>query len=304
MRINSFDELARRVQQMAHKSRVAVVAAAEEHTLASVCNAAEEGLVEPILIGDATEIAALLHKLGRSPDIGRIVDAPTLEDCLAVAMHLIRAGEADLLMKGMLETSALMRTVLNKESGLSLGRRLSLVGVYQCPAYGKLFAISDVGMMTYPDLAGKKDILLGAVGVMQSLGVDTPKVAVLSAVEAVNPKMPDTVDGDALKQMNRSGEITGCIVEGPISFDLATRGDAAAVKGYDSPVAGDADVLIVPNIVCGNVLAKCITGFAGGQTAGVVVGAAVPVILSSRSAPVADKYYSIALAAWAAGRQS
>jgi phosphotransacetylase len=138
------------------------------------------------------------------------------------------------------------------------------------------------------------------VALLHTLGIENPKVAVLSSVEKVNPKMPDSVDGDALKRMNQTGEIIGCAVEGPISFDLATSSEAARIKGFDSPVAGDADLLIVPDIVSGNILAKCLTGFAGATTAGAVLGARVPVILTSRSAEASDKYYSIALAACAA----
>jgi phosphotransacetylase len=193
-----------------------------------------------------------------------------------------------------------MKGILNKEYNLVQGGRLSLIGFYQIHQYHKLFAVSDVGLNTYPDVSLKKDILLNAVKALHAIGVETPKVAVMAAVEKLNPKMPDAVDGDALKQMNQKGEISGCIVEGPISFDLAMFKDAARIKGYRSEVAGDADLLIMPDIVSGNVLVKCLTGFAGATTAGMVVGARVPVILTSRTAEASDKYYSIVLAAYTA----
>jgi phosphotransacetylase len=148
-------------------------------------------------------------------------------------------------MKGRLESGPFMKAIVSKENGLvPAGVKLSLIGFYETPKYHKLFAVSDMGLNTYPDLEGKKRIIENAVGLLHLLGIDTPKVAVLSSVEKVNPKMPDAVDGDALKAMNQIGELAGCIVEGPISFDLATSADSARIKGYLSPVAGDADLLI------------------------------------------------------------
>ena len=164
----------------------------------------------------------------------------------------------------------------------------------------QLLAVTDQGLNTYPDLEGKKALIQNAVKLLHSIGIEEPKVAVLAAVEKVNPKMPESVDGAELKKMNENGEITGCIVEGPISFDLAVKQGAAAIKGYESPVAGDADLLVVPDIACGNILVKCMTDYAGALTAGTILGAKVPVIVTSRSAEATDKYYSIALAAYSA----
>lgn len=203
-------------------------------------------------------------------------------------------------MKGKLETGQFMKAIVKKENGLLAGGLLSLVGLYEHSNYHKLLAVTDQGLNTYPDLNGKKNIVINAVKLMRSLGVDEPKVAVLAAVEKVNPKMPESVDGAELKKMNQEGEITNCIVEGPISFDLAIKQGAAAIKGYESPVAGDADILVVPDIAAGNILVKCMTDYAGAMTAGTILGAKVPVIVTSRSAEASDKYYSIALAAYAA----
>lgn len=300
--IKSFKDLVTLTQQRSFKSRMAVANAHEKHTIESVVLAKKDGLCEPILVGVAETISALLSAEGEDPAAYRIIDAPDGAESARTAIRLIREGEAEILMKGAIETGPLMKEVINKETGLNKGVRCSLVGTYEIPGYHKILAINDVGMNTYPDLYGKRDILLGAVELMHGLGVSCPKVAVLSAVEKLNPKMPDTVDGDALKTMWKNGEFPSCIVEGPIAFDLATRKEAAEIKHYESPVAGDADILIVPDIVSGNVLAKALTGFAGARTAGIVVGAAAPIVLSSRSALVEDKYYSIALAAYAAGK--
>lgn len=300
MKINSFSNLVSAVRAMEVKSRVAVVAAQDEHTLESVIQAQRDGLISPILVGDMAKIKEILIGLSAAPETFEIIPATTTQDCLSKAIRLIHEGKADILMKGRLETGELMRGVLNKENDLKTRGVISLVGFYELSAYHKLFAVSDMGMNTYPDLDGKRSILENAVHTIQSLGVEKPKVAVLSAVDKPNPKMPDSMDGAKLKELNQSGEISGCIVEGPISFDLATSSDAALIKNYRSPVAGDADILIVPDIVCGNVLVKCLTGMSRAQTAGLVVGAKVPIVLTSRSAEASDKYYSIALAAYSA----
>lgn len=300
MKINTFKDLVAAVQAMETKSRVAVAAAHEEHTLESLIQARRDGLVTPILVGDEGEIRAIFKRLHEDPDSFEIVSADGVDDCLAKSVELIHSGRANILMKGKLETGQIMKAVIDKKNDLKRGGLISLVGFYSLPSYHKLFAVSDMGMNTYPNLEGKRHILENAVHVLRALGVEEPKVAVLSAVETANPKMPDSVDGGKLKELNQIGEIKGCIVEGPIAFDLATSKEAAVAKSYQSPVAGDADLLVVPDIVCGNVLVKCLTGLAGAKTAGLVVGAKVPIILTSRSAEASDKYYSIALAAYTA----
>ena len=206
-------------------------------------------------------------------------------------------------MKGKMETGPFMKAIINKKNDMMAGGRISLVGLFEHPtAYHKLLAVTDMGMNTYPDLEGKKDEINNAVKLLHALGIECPKVACLCAVEKLNPKMPETVDADALKKMNAAGQIPGCIVEGPISFDLAIKKESADLKGYESPVAGDADLLLVPDITCGNVLVKCMTEYAGATTAGAMLGAKCPLIITSRSAAASDKYYSIALAAYSAAR--
>jgi phosphotransacetylase len=300
MKISSFQDLADAAKLAANKAVVAVVEAQDEHTLESVVEAARDGIMRPILIGDFKEISGLLSRFGAKADDYEIHPSKDADESLAIAIQLIRDGKATAIMKGMIDTGRFMQAILNKKSGLVSGGLLSLIGFYETPKYHKLFAVSDFGLNTYPNLEAKRAILVNAVGLLHKLGIEQPKVAVLSAVEKPNPKMPDAVDGVALKDMNKNGLISGCIVEGPIAFDLATSAEAARIKGYDSPVAGDADLLIVPDIVSGNMLVKCLTGFGGARTAGTVLGARVPIILTSRSAETSDKYYSITLAACAA----
>ena len=301
MQIKSFKELAAAAAAMPVKTVVAVVEAHDNHTLEAVIEAKKDGMIEGLLIGNAEKIAEILTANGANPADYEIIGTNSLEESLQVAVENINAGKATAIMKGKLETGQFMKAIVNKANGLMAGGLLSLVGLFESPAYPKLLAVTDQGLNTYPDLNGKKNLIINAVGLLHSLGIEEPKVAVLAAVEKVNPKMPESVDGAELKKMNQEGEITGCIVEGPISFDLAVKKGAAAIKGYESPVAGDADLLVVPDITAGNILCKCMTDYAGAMTAGTILGAKVPVIVTSRSAEATDKYYSIALAAYAAG---
>jgi phosphotransacetylase len=300
MSIQSFRELADAVRAQERKSRVAVVAADDLHTVEAVVNAQKEGIIEALLIGDERIIEERLSEQGVDLADFRVIATDGVGESLAKAVELIHSGEANVLMKGHLETGDFMRAILNRDNDLRKGSLLSVAGFYEVGSYHKLFAVSDQAINTYPDLDAKKAILTNAVGLLHSFGVERPKVAVLAAVEKLNPKMKETVDADALKAMNREGAIDGCVVDGPLSLDIATDGNAARVKGYESEVAGDADLLIVPDLVCGNVFVKALTGFAGATTAGTVVGAKVPVVLTPRSAEASDKFYSLALAAYTA----
>ncbi|MDR1359269.1 MAG: hypothetical protein LBJ48_07985 [Coriobacteriales bacterium] len=300
MPISSFAELASAVQANEKKSRIAVVAADDLHTVEAVVNAQNEGLVEALLIGDALLIEQRLDELGEDSEDFTIIGTASNDESLAQAVEIVNANEANVLMKGHLETGDFMRMILNRDNNLRKGSLLSVAGFYELERYHKLLAVTDQAINTYPDLDGKKAILENAVGLLNAFGMASPKVAVLAAVEKVNPKMKETVDAEALKQMNEDGEITGCVVDGPLSLDIATSKEAADIKGYASEVAGDADLLLVPDLVCGNVFVKALTGFAGATTAGTVVGAKVPVVLTPRSAEASDKFYSIALAAYTA----
>lgn len=297
MRITCFEDLAAEARKKEKKTVIAVVEAHDEHTLESVIEATNNGIMTPELIGDAKKIKDMLIKFGADPLMYGVSSSNGFEESLRIAVDMINNDKATAIMKGKLESADFMRAIVTKENGLLTGGKLSLIGLYAPPKYHKLMAISDVGLNMYPDLEGKRAIIENAVRMFNALGFEKPKVAVMASVEKLNPKMPETVDADALKKMNRNGEIINCVIEGPISFDLATSKEAAKIKGYDSPVAGDADLLVVPDITSGNLLAKSLTGMAGSLTAGTVLGAKVPVIFTSRSAEASDKYYSIALAA-------
>jgi phosphate butyryltransferase len=215
----------------------------------------------------------------------------------AAAVTLVRDGKADMLMKGLLQTSDLLRAVLNKENGLRGGGTLSHVAAIHSEAMGKTWIATDGGMVMYPDLKTKAQLIESAVKVARGLGIEMPKVAVLAAVEMINPEMPATLDAAALTAMNRRGQIRDCIVDGPLAFDLAVSPGAVKHKKVESPVAGQADILLFPNIDAGNAVVKAMTNIGGCIFGGVVMGASAPIVLTSRSDSDISKLYSIAIAA-------
>ncbi|MFA6504642.1 MAG: phosphate acyltransferase, partial [Treponemataceae bacterium] len=230
--MKNFKELVTRLQGAKTVKRVAVVAADDAHTLEALLMARKDGVVEPVLVGDATKITECLVSLGAADAKLKIVDAADHEDAARKAVALIHAGEADFLMKGRLETATLMKVIVNRESGMRTDRIMSHVAFLEIPSYHKILAVTDVAMLTYPDLSQKKQAIENAVGALRKMGIDQPKVAVMSAAEEVNPKLPESADALELKMMNQKGELTGCVVEGPISYDLAMSKEAAEVKRY------------------------------------------------------------------------
>ncbi|MDR3315941.1 MAG: hypothetical protein LBS98_05650 [Coriobacteriales bacterium] len=297
MKITDLETLISVAKAAGVRKRAALVAAHEEHALEAVLVAQREGLIDATLIGDAARIEELLREAGETVANYRIVGTPDNETSVQAAIELVNEGTVDFLIKGILETAELMKGLVNKETGIvKEGAIVCPVALLQSPLYHKIFALADVGITLYPDVDKKVRILKNCVWMMQRIGVATPKVALLGAVEKVNPKMPDTVDADAIKQMYLNGEITDCIVEGPISLDLAIDKQASAIKQYDSPVAGDADVLIVPDVVSGNLLIKGVGFFGEMQNADLVVGLKVPLVFGSRGGPAEGKLRSIALA--------
>lgn len=293
----NFSEVIKKVQTNEMKRRVAVVAAQDEQTLEAVFKAKKDGIVEPILIGDRQKIRQVLCNLQVELEDQYII--PIKDDASAAvkAVELIHDNKADFIMKGKIQTADLLKAVVNKEKGLGTGRIMSHLVLHEIPGYHKLLAVTDGGMMIIPNLEEKRQILENAVNVYHSLGYDCPKVAVLTAVESVNPKMPETVDAYQLKQWNLEGEINGCMVEGPISYDLAMSRESAEIKGYVNPVTGDADILVVPNIHVGNILGKALVYSAGAKMAGFIVGAKVPIVLTSRGSSSEEKYLSLVLSA-------
>lgn len=297
--MKDFNELRDRLRDHEKKRVVAVVASNDEHTLEAVVRARKEELVEPLLIGDEAETIKILASLGENAEDYRIINEPDSSAAAQKAADLAREGKIDCIMKGHLETGVLMKVLVNKENGIRKNSTMSLLAIMQSPNYHKLFGITDVGLLTYPDKEKKKAALENAVEAFHKLGVENPKVAILCAVEKLNPKMPDTVDAAAIK----SEGVPGCTIEGPISYDLAMDRNSAIIKGFDSPVSGDADILVVPDIVSGNIAAKTITCIGGGRTGGTVLGGLVPVLLVSRSASSDDKYLSIIVSALIGGAE-
>ena len=296
----TFAELVEKLKASPRAVRMAVAAAGDEHTVEAVLNARREGIVSPILVGDKALIDAALEKFGATVPEEDIYDVPDLAESAKFAVQLVREGKANLLMKGKLDTSVMLRPVVNKETGIGKGGVMSHFTAFEVPSYHKLLVPVDGGMVTYPTLEQKKSIIENTVGALRAMGYDEVKVGVHACVEKVNPKMPETVEADELKQMNLRGEITGCIVEGPISYDCAVSKEIADFKGFSSPVAGDVDVLVAPNIHAGNIMGKMLACTAGAKMAGFIVGAHVPIVLTSRGSSPLEKYNSIAIAAAAA----
>lgn len=281
-----------------NRMKLAVVAAEEENVLIAVDDAYKNDIVMPILIGDVNKIREIAKNAQINIDCYELINADSLEQSAEIAVKMVREKKADFLIKGLIDTSILVKQVLNKEYGLTTGRTLSHVMAYDVPVYHKLLYLTDGGIMTYPDLDGKKNILENAIDVLKALNYKEIKVACLAAKEKLNPKMPPTVDADALKKMCQEGKFAeGVVVEGPISFDLAVSKEAAEIKKYNSPVAGDTDILLVPNIETGNGIGKTMTYFGNALSAGIIVGASAPVVLVSRADSYESKYYSILLGA-------
>jgi phosphate acetyltransferase len=278
----------------------AVAHPCEETALAGALEAGAKQLITPILVGPASKIREVA-KTSRL-DLGntRIVDAPHSHGSAATAVELVRKGEAELLMKGSLHTDELLGAVVARETGLRTGRRLSHVFVMDVPTYHKVLIVTDAAINIAPTLDDKVDIIQNAIDFVMSLGVDKPKVAILAAVETVNSKMPATLDAAALCKMADRRQITGGILDGPLAFDNAISADAAKIKGIDSQVAGDPDILLVPDLESGNMLAKQLIFLANADSAGVVLGAKVPIILTSRADSVRSRIASCAVAMLAA----
>lgn len=279
-----------------NKMKLAVIASHDEGVLEAVVKASERGIVEPILIGDQNRTREIANQLEIKVDRYEIIHEEKLERAAELGVKLIREGKADFIMKGLIDTSTLLKAVLNKEWGLRTDSLLSHVMVYEVPSYHKLIYLTDGGMNLSPSTEQKVKIIKNSVIVAKALGNETVKIACLAAKEKVDLKMDATVQAMELKEKYLNGEFEdGVIVDGPMALDLAVSKDSAKIKGYRSDVAGDADVLLVPNIEMGNGIGKSITYFAGGKSAGIIMGAKVPIVLVSRADTYETKLYSIAL---------
>jgi phosphotransacetylase len=291
--VKSFDDVKNQLRNASGARRLAVVAADEEHTLDAVVLAAKDGLISPLLLGKAYEIKEILEHLGCPESLVQIEEAADPEEAALRAAALVKEARVDCIMKGNIETGILMKVLVSRETGIRKRDTMSLLALVESPYYHKIFGITDVGLLTRPTLEQKKAVIQNGVDAFHSLGEERPKVAVLAAVEKPNLKMPETLEADTLKKMGEAGEIENCFVEGPISYDLAINREASKQKGYQSPVAGDADILVVPDITAGNILIKALSFTGGAKTAGVILGAMVPLVITSRSSPMEDKYMAI-----------
>jgi phosphate butyryltransferase len=295
-RIESFEQLLSLVRSK-NKKRLAIASAEGEEIIEAVKQATDEGLIDAVLIGDETKIKAFCQKLNLDLNKVEIIPAKDPKLTSKMAVGLVKQGKADLLMKGKVDTSTLLKAVLDKEEGLRTKGLLSHVAVVEVKSYPKLMLVTDGGMNINPDVNKKADILRNAVEVAKKLGIEVPKVSCVAAVELVNPEMPETQDGAVLVKMAQRGDIKDVIIDGPVAFDIAIDSQSARMKGIISPVAGDTDIFLVPNIAAGNILVKALIYLAQAKVGGVVVGGGAPIVLLSRSDTAETKLYSMALGA-------
>lgn len=298
--INNFDQLLETAKTR-KKMMLSVAAAQDTEVLQAVEDARNLGLIDGILVGDAEKIKALSDGFNFDLKNYEVIDVKDMNQSARTAVGLVSSGKADFLMKGIIGTADLLRAVLDREIGLRTNNLLSHVMVYSVLTYHKLLLLTDGGMVTYPDLQQKIQIIQNAVKVAKALGISPVKVAPLGAVEMVNTDMQATVDAALLTMMNQRGQIKDCIIDGPLALDNAISAEAAKHKGINSPIAGETDILLVPNIESGNLLGKSLTYFAKAKSAGVIMGAKSPVVLVSRSDTHESKLYSIALGSVVAG---
>lgn len=293
--VETFESLFEKAKKNGPK-KIAVAVAQDEDVLGAVKLAYENKIVDPILVGDEEKIREIAKELGFDLSDIEVIDEKDGAIAARKATELVSSGKACVLMKGLIDTSIIMKQVLDHEIGLRTGNVISHIALFEVPTYHKMFIVTDAAMLIAPDLNQKKGIIENAVSIAHKLGVEMPKVAVLAAKEKVSEKMEATVHAKLLKEMNERGEIKGCIVDGPFALDNAVSKESARIKGIKSEVAGDADILLVPDIEAGNVLYKALTFLANAKSAGLIVGARNPIVLTSRADSEEAKLNSIVLA--------
>lgn len=275
---------------------VAVAAAADQEVLEAVLDAKKHGIADFLLFGDEEKIRSICTEIGLDLAAVEVVHATSIAQACLLAVTAVSEKRADVLMKGMVQTADFLRAVLNKEKGLRAGKVLSHVASFEVPGFDHLIHVTDPALNVAPELKDKAQIVENVIDFCHSLGLQEPKIAVLGAVEVVNPAMQPTLDAAALSQMNRRGQIKGAIVDGPFALDNAVSVESAEHKGIQSPVAGKADVLLVPDIEAGNILYKSMVYFAKAKIGALVLGAKAPIVLTSRADSAEAKLYSIAMA--------
>ncbi|MGF6375990.1 phosphate butyryltransferase [Clostridiales Family XIII bacterium PM5-7] len=281
----------------AGKKTVVVAAAQDKSALTAVNQCRKEGLIDAVLVGDESLIREEIKAFDGAMDDVEIIHADTLEETAQKTCQCIRDGKGEFILKGKIDTGILLKAVVSEESGLRTGNLMSHLAFFSIPNYHKIIVVTDGGMVVYPTLEQKKGIVENAVLSLRNMGYEQPKVGILAAVEKINPKQAETVDAGELTEMCKRGEIANCIVEGPLSYDLLMSKASAKKKGFDSPLVGDVDVLVVPNLACGNILGKALVFSAEAEMAGLIVGAKAPIALTSRGATEKEKRQSLLLAA-------
>lgn len=301
--IKNFDDVLKFAKERGPKT-IAIACAQDAEVLNAIDEANKLGIADAILVGDKNKIEAIAKENNIEIDKYEIIDIADLSEASLKAVELVSTGKAHIVMKGLVDTSIILKAVLNGEVGLRTGNVLSHVAVFDVPNYDRLFFVTDAAMNIAPDLGNKKQIIENAAKVAHSLDIEKPKVAAICAKEKVNPKMPATLDAAELEKMNKSGEIKDCIVGGPFALDNAVSVEAAKHKGIEHPVAGHADILMVPTIEVGNVLYKSMVFFSGSKNAGIIVGAKAPIVLTSRADSEETKLNSIALGVLMAAKEA
>ncbi len=299
--IKTFDEVISKVKEKPMK-KVAVAVAQDEPVLEAIRDAKKNGIADAILVGNKEEIIKIAAKINMNIEDYEIVDEKDVNKAAIETVKLVSSGKADMMMKGLVDTATFLRAVLNKEVGLRTGKQMSHIAVFEVPGYDRLLFVTDAAFNMYPELKEKIDIVKNAVAVAHALDNEMPKVAPICAVEVVNPGMPATLDAANLSKMNERGQIKGCIIDGPLALDNALSKEAAAHKKISGPVAGEADILLMANIEAGNAVYKCLTYTTEAKNGGLLMGAAAPVIVTSRADSPETKMNSIALASLVAGR--
>ncbi|HCO74250.1 phosphate butyryltransferase [Clostridium sulfidigenes] len=299
--IKTFDEVISKVKSQSMK-KVAVAVAQDEPVLEAIRDAKKNGIADAILVGDKEEIIKIAETIGMNIDEYEIIDEKDVNKASIETVKLVSSGRADMMMKGLVDTATFLRAVLNKEVGLRTGKQMSHIAIFEVPGYDRLLFVTDAAFNMYPELKEKIDIIKNAVQVAHALENNMPKVAPICAVEVVNPSMPATLDAANLSKMNERGQIKGCIIDGPLALDNALSKEAAAHKKISGPVAGEADILLMANIEAGNAVYKCLTYTTESKNGGLLMGAAAPVIVTSRADSPETKMNSIALASLVAGR--
>jgi len=295
--ITKLSDIFKRIETQQNKKKLAVVAAHDPHVLDAVSRAHQDGIIDAILIGDKAKINKIIEDNNYCLNETTIIDEPDNTEAVNHAVNMVREGNADILMKGIIDSATFLRPILRKNGGLGNGEIASSVALFEIKNYHKLLALTDGGLVISPDLKAKTGIIKNAVKLMRNLDIPRPKIAVLGAFELVSESMSATIDAALLSKMASRGQIKNCIVDGPLSFSNVISSKSAMLKGFESEVAGDADVIIAPNIEAANVLYKAFVHLAGARPAAVVMGASIPLVLTSRADSEDIKLNSIKLSA-------